>query len=435
MNQQFAPTDATIDGQGWESLGIYTATSGTLNVSLSDNADGTVVADAIMIVPVQPPTMAPSVVDNSDAAFSETGSGWQGYSDSTSVNGGFRYCPAGTGQNTATWIFADVEPTAQYQVYATWTAAGDRADNARYTVSDATTPLATVDMNQQFAPTDATIDGRGWESLGVYTATSGTLNVSLSDNADGIVVADGIRIVPVQTPSTPPSIVDNSDAAFSETGSGWQGYSDSTSVNGGFRYCPAGTGQNTAQWSFADVNPTAQYQVYATWTEAGDRASNAPYSISDGGTTCWPRSTWTSSSHPLTPPSTAKTGKAWASFRPPAARSTSASVTTRTAPSSPTPSMIVQVPTPAPAPSVLDTADTAYSETGSGWQGYSDPSSLGGGFRYFAAGSGANTAQWSFVGVSPHRTISGLCHLDSGRRQGQQRSLHRFRWRQPAGHR
>ena len=281
MNQQFAPTDATIGGQGWESLGIYTATSGTLNVSLSDNADGTVVADAIMIVPVQPPTTAPSVVDNSDAAFSETGSGWQGYSDSTSVNGGFRYCPAGTGQNTATWIFADVKPTAQYQVYATWTAAGDRADNAPYRISDGTTPLATVDMNQQFAPTDATIDGRGWESLGVYTATSGTLNVSLSDNADGIVVADGIRIVPVQPVSTAPSIVDNSDAAFSETGSGWQGYSDSTSVNGGFRYCPAGTGQNTAQWSFADVNPTAQYQVYATWTAAGDRASNAPYTISE----------------------------------------------------------------------------------------------------------------------------------------------------------
>ena len=124
MNQQFAPSDLTVSGQGWESLGTFTAASGTLNVGLSDNADGIVDADAVMILPVQPPTIAPSMVDNSDGAFSESGTGWQGYSDSSSVNGGFRYCTAGTGENTATWTFANVSPTAQYQIYATWSAAG-----------------------------------------------------------------------------------------------------------------------------------------------------------------------------------------------------------------------------------------------------------------------------------------------------------------------
>ncbi len=171
----------------------------------------------------------------------------------------------------------------QYQVYATWTAAGNRADNAPYTISDGTTPLATVNMNQQFAPSDATIGGQGWESLGTYTAASGTLNVSLSDNADGVVVANAVTIVQTQAPSTAPSMVDNSDGAFSEGGSGWQCYSDTTSVNGGFRYCTAGTGENTATWTFAGVNPTAQYQIYATWSAAGNRATNAPYTISDGG--------------------------------------------------------------------------------------------------------------------------------------------------------
>ncbi len=269
MNQQFAPSDATIAAQGWESLGTYTAASGTLNVSLSDNADGVVVANAVTIVQTQAPSTTPSMVDNSDGAFSESGSGWQGYSDSSSVDGGFRYCAAGTGENTAAMDFANVNPSTQYQVYATWSAAGNRATDAPYTVSDGGTTLATVDMNQQFAPSDLTVSGQGWESLGTFTAASGTLNVGLSDNADGIVDADAVMILPVQPPTIAPSMVDNSDGAFSESGTGWQGYSDSSSVNGGFRYCTAGTGENTATWTFANVSPTAQYQIYATWSAAG----------------------------------------------------------------------------------------------------------------------------------------------------------------------
>ena len=167
MNQQFAPSDATIAGQGWESLGTYTAASGTLNVSLSDNADGVVVANAVTIVQTQAPSTAPSMVDNSDAAFSESGSGWQGYSDSSSVNGGFRYCTAGTGENTATWTFASVNPDGP--VSGLCDLVGCRKPRNECPVHDLgwRQPAATVDMNQQFAPGDTTIDGQSWASLGV----------------------------------------------------------------------------------------------------------------------------------------------------------------------------------------------------------------------------------------------------------------------------
>ena len=116
----------------------------------------------------------------------------------------FRYCTAGTGENTATWTFANVSPTAQYQIYATWSAAGNRATNAPYTISDGGNLLATIDMNQQFAPGDATIDGQNWASLGVFTAASGTLVIGLSDNADGIVDADAIRIQQIEQVSPAP---------------------------------------------------------------------------------------------------------------------------------------------------------------------------------------------------------------------------------------
>ena len=142
-------------------------------------------------------------------------------------------------------------------------------------------------MDQQFAPADATIDGQNWASLGVFTASSGTLVVGLSDDAAGIVDADAISIVQVQSVSPTPSVIDTADAAYSETGSGWQGYSDTSDYGGSFRYCAAGTGQNTATWSFAGVSPTTQYQIYATWSAAGNRASDAAYTVSNGGIR-WP---------------------------------------------------------------------------------------------------------------------------------------------------
>ena len=166
----------------------------------------------------RPATTAPSIVDNSDAAFSETGSGWQGYSDPSAYGGDERYCQAGTGQNTAQWTFANLDPTAQYQVYATWTASYNRATDAPYSISDSGNLLATVDMNQQFAPTDATIDGQGWQSLGVYTASSGTLTVGLSDNANGVVVANAIRIVQVEPATTAPSVVEYGRRRFLRDG-------------------------------------------------------------------------------------------------------------------------------------------------------------------------------------------------------------------------
>ena len=215
VNEQMIPTDATGNCMAWQTIGVYQAGSGDLNVTLGDAADGYVIANAVCLAAVPATTAAPSVVCTGDPTYSESpNSNWQSYADPSAYNGDFRYCTPGTGANTATWSFTDVDPTAQYQVYATWTAASNRATNAPYTLSDGSNPLAVVDMNQQFAPSDATIGGQGWESLGTYTAASGTLNVSLSDNADGVVVANAVTIVQTQAPSTAPSMVDNSDAGL-----------------------------------------------------------------------------------------------------------------------------------------------------------------------------------------------------------------------------
>ena len=97
-------------------------------------------------------------------------------------------------------------------------------------------------------------------------------------------MADAVRIVEVPAVTATPSVVDNADAAYAETGSDWLGWSSSDNYGGGCRYAPpAGTGQNTARWTFSPP-PVGTYQVYATWNAAGNHASNAAYTVLDGGT-------------------------------------------------------------------------------------------------------------------------------------------------------
>ena len=72
---------------------------------------------------------------------------------------------------------------------------------------------------------------------------------------------------------------------ITETGSNWLGWTDTAYYQGDCRYHAAGTGANTATWTFDGLDPTKTYQVYATWTGDSSHASNAPFTILDGTTT------------------------------------------------------------------------------------------------------------------------------------------------------
>ena len=52
VNQQVAPLDLTVEGTAWQSLGTYTVGGETLTVSLSADANGYVIADALRLVEV-----------------------------------------------------------------------------------------------------------------------------------------------------------------------------------------------------------------------------------------------------------------------------------------------------------------------------------------------------------------------------------------------
>lgn len=111
-----------------------------------------------------------------------------GWGASTNVAGyhdtGYLYHEPGDGSGVYTWQ-AQLPEAGTYEVAAWWTAAQDRATNAPYTVH-ARDGARTIRVNQRE-------DGAAWVSLGELPFTAGPVRVTLSDDADGVVIADAIR--------------------------------------------------------------------------------------------------------------------------------------------------------------------------------------------------------------------------------------------------
>ena len=135
------------------------------------------------------------VVDDEAATVQITGV-WA----TTAVTGGFvghgyHFRVAGDGTNTFTWPFNG--PAGAYEVFARWTGGPNRASNATYVVTGADGP-SSVKVDQRAG-------GADWQSLGTFNFTSGAgQRVVLSDNANGVVIADAIRWLPSGSASTAP---------------------------------------------------------------------------------------------------------------------------------------------------------------------------------------------------------------------------------------
>ena len=173
------------NGGKWQLLGTYILDANS-QMTLSDAANGYVIADAVMAEP-----------ENAKA-------------------------------NTATWQLP-VSIVKNYRVYARWSANPNRATNARYTISHST-GNTNVTVNQQQ-------NGGQWQLLGTY-ALNLSSRISLSDEADGYVIADAVMAVPEDAPSA-----------------------------------------NSVTWT-PSLGRAGRYEVYAKWTAHPNRATNAHYTIS-----------------------------------------------------------------------------------------------------------------------------------------------------------
>ncbi|MDQ6669329.1 MAG: L,D-transpeptidase family protein [Chloroflexota bacterium] len=101
--------------------------------------------------------------------------------------------PPSQGDATVFWPFPSTTAPGQYEVFARWTSDSDRATDALYFVSSdaGTVPIT---QNQQS-------NGGTWQSLGTFDFQPGKHEgVTLSDRANGVVVADAIRWVAAPSP-------------------------------------------------------------------------------------------------------------------------------------------------------------------------------------------------------------------------------------------
>jgi hypothetical protein len=172
-----------VGGGNWQLLGTYSFNAGATTVSLSDDADGYVIADAVMLA------------------------------------------PPGAAPNTATWS-ATIPSSGSYEVFARWTQHPNRASNAKYTVNHAGGSTQVI-VNQMAG-------GGSWSSLGTFSFDAGAASVSLTDQADGYVIADAVM------------------------------------------FLPPGSSPNSATWT-PNVAQAGQYEVYALWTQHANRATDATY--------------------------------------------------------------------------------------------------------------------------------------------------------------
>lgn len=137
-----------------------------------------------------PPTEAGSptehIVDNTDVAFYTTGdwttSQWaDGYEGSN-----YSYSSAGTGSSVATWNLNIIKT---FDIFAKWTSSSSRGSNVKFVIhyldasDNLVTETVTVDQRQS---------GGEWVKLGTYRMSALTGRVTVSDDADGYVIADAI---------------------------------------------------------------------------------------------------------------------------------------------------------------------------------------------------------------------------------------------------
>ncbi len=176
------------------------------------------------------------VIDNTDERFDETGSHWAAANFAGGFNRGQRVVgnEASVGQQSATWTFSDL-PDGEYEVYVAWqpdpldlAGGSGAATNAQFAIGGA----AAIDpVNQRIQPATL-IDGVYWQRLVIeenpetrFTANNGTLEVSLSNDADGNVYADAVRIVQFNhAPEIDAITIDPSDGTMSNA-TGYQVFS------------------------------------------------------------------------------------------------------------------------------------------------------------------------------------------------------------------
>jgi len=197
----------------WYPLGEHETTSGVLKIVVSaaagavDGAEGfmshMVVADAVRIecANVRPYHAdrcfgeAPAPIDDGDAGYTAT-SGWQNVVSGDSVGGSHKMLPTGTPGETIMHEFTNLTP-GQYSVWTFFKPAAGQASNAIVSVYEGERRIlrSVVDQTKSYLGAELDGDGRYWYKIGSCDIEQEAVRVIANGNANGVVVADAMRLV------------------------------------------------------------------------------------------------------------------------------------------------------------------------------------------------------------------------------------------------
>jgi hypothetical protein len=256
VNQKLTPSGLSADGALWQSLGTATINSGKLVVKLTNAANNKVVADAIRIqrVDVAGAPVADIGVAASGAALAA------GQSTVT-------FGPVDIGDPQTRTFTVTNHGTASLQLTpldpASLPAGFSLASNLGATFL---TPGESTTFSVQL---DATAAGAFGGPLNLHSSDPD--HSSFSFQLGGTVVDPNLPVL---------RTLDDGAAGHTQTGT-W------TTITGkGFandiRTAAAGSGSAQSSWSFSSL-PNGSYNVWATWKIGSTYATNATYSLYNGG--------------------------------------------------------------------------------------------------------------------------------------------------------
>jgi hypothetical protein len=129
----------------------------------------------------------PDFIDNSDSGFETIGT----WISSTRVSGfygtNYQYARKGNGKHSASWTY-NINTQGEYEIYAQWTSHSNRASHAPYSIYNNGIFIDTVQVDQR-------VNGDQLNLLGTFALSSGTLEIVLTNDESGAVIADVTQIV------------------------------------------------------------------------------------------------------------------------------------------------------------------------------------------------------------------------------------------------
>jgi RHS repeat-associated protein len=136
------------------------------------------------------PVISPIISrDDGDWGYRERGI-WNSGPESDGWRGDYRILSTASSSASASWV-AQFEP-GTYEVFATWPSHAENTQAATFEIFDGSQSRGAVSRDQREAADDRAFEGTAWESLGVYSITTGVATVKVTNQGTGALIADGV---------------------------------------------------------------------------------------------------------------------------------------------------------------------------------------------------------------------------------------------------